>query len=347
MLTRCFKTVIFLMAVSPLLPLSLNSQDKPDRPDKPPAPIRVNVELVSMNVVISDSSGRYIAGLTKNNFRVVEDNVEQQISNFSPVDQPFNVVLTLDTSGSMKEKLWRIQEESIRFVDLLHPDDEVAVVSFDDEVRQESDFSMDRKRVMRGIKSTRTGESTQVYEAVYLSLDQVLGARQGRKAMVLFSDGVDTASRDTSQKETLKLAEESDAIIYPIKFNTRYDLMRGGFGRRRPGVTVGPGLTIPMPGTIGTGGGMPGPDVDREYQMAGAYLAKLAEVSGGRVVDADTIEDLGPAFAQGADDLRHQYSLGYVSTNPKHDGKFRKVKITVDKPGAVLRARRGYYSPKS
>jgi Ca-activated chloride channel family protein len=342
MLPRCCKMAVVLMAI---LPFSLTSQVKQERQDKPAAPIRVNVELVSMNVVVSDPSGRYISGLTKDNFKVLEDNIEQQITHFSPIDQPFNVVLTLDTSGSMKERLWKIQEESIRFTELLHPDDEVAVVSFDDEVRLESDFSMDRKRIMRGIKSTRTGESTQVYEGVYLSLDQVLGPRQGRKAMVLFTDGVDTSSRDTSQKETLKLAEESEAIIYPIKFNTRYDMMRGGQGRRQPGL-LGGGIGLPRIG-VGTGGGMPGPDADREYMIAGAYLAKLAEVSGGRVVDADTIDDLGAAFEQVADDLRHQYSIGYMSTNPKHDGKFRKVKITVDKPGTVIRSRRGYYSPKS
>ena len=346
MWSRCFKTIVLWMAI---LPLSLASQDKPVLPDKPPAPIRVDVELVSMNIVVSDSSGRYLSGLTKDNFRVTEDGIKQEITNFSPIDRPFDVVLALDTSGSMKERLGRIQEESIRFVDLLHPDDEVAVISFDDEVRMENDFSMDRRRILRGIKSTRTGESTQVYEAVYIALDQLLRPRQGRKAMVLFSDGVDTASRDTSQKDTTRLAEESDTIIYPINFNTRYDMVRsGGFGGRRPGVTVAPGVTIPMPGpTMSGGGGLPGSNVDTEYRAARAYLEKLADVSGGRVVDADTIEDLGPAFAQVADDLRHQYSLGYVSSNPKRDGKFRKVKITLDKPGAVIRARKGYYAPKS
>lgn len=313
------------------------------------APIKVKVELVSLNVIVSDPSGRYLSGLQKENFRVLEDNVRQQITHFAPIDQPFNVALVLDTSNSMREKLWRIQEESIRFVRLLHPDDEVAVVSFDDEVRLESDFAMDRNRVIRGIKSTRSGQSTQVYEAVYLALDQVLKPRQGRKTMVLFTDGVDTSSRDTSQKETLKLSEESDALIYPIKFNTRNDVL---YRQRRPGVTVGPGgLQVPLPVPIqtGTGRGMGSreDEIDREYMVAAEYLKELAEKSGGRVVDADTIDDLGKAFEQVAEDLRHQYSVGYVSSNPKHDGKLRKIKIAVDKPGAVVRSRKGYYAPKS
>jgi VWFA-related protein len=312
-------------------------------------PIKVKVELVSVNVIVGDSAGRFIPGLTKDNFRVFEDNIQQQITHFAPIDQPFNVALALDTSGSMRERLWRIQEESISFVRMLHPDDEVAIVSFDDEVHLESRFSMDRDRIIRGIKSTRTGESTQVYEAVYLTLDQVLRPQQGRKAMVIFTDGVDTASRDTSQKETLRLAEESDGIIYPIKFNTRNDVL---YGQRRPGVTVGPGgVQVPVPfpvprSTRGIYGGGSG-DIDRDYMVAAQYLKDLAERTGGRVVDADTIDDLGNAFAQVADDLRHQYSLAYTSNNAKHDGKLRKIKITVDQPGATVRARRGYYAPKS
>ena len=223
--------------------------------------LSVDVDLVNVNVVATDANGRYLTYLTKENFRIYEDRVEQQITHFSPVDAPFAVGLLLDTSNSTINKLAQIQDEAIRFIDQIHVDDEVLVISFDDEVHLDSDFTRSKRATERAIKRTRTGGSTQLYEAVYLALQQKLRPKPERRAMVLFTDGVDTASPTSTQSETIELAKEADTLIYPIFFDTRYDT---GPMSRNPRPPVGrSGGTVGIPtggGTVGlpTGGGTVG-----------------------------------------------------------------------------------------
>lgn len=223
--------------------------------------LSVDVDLVDVNVVVTDANGRYLTYLTKENFRIYEDRVEQQITHFSPVDAPFAVGLLLDTSNSTINKLAQIQDEAILFIDQIHADDEVLVISFDDEVHLDSDFTHSKRATEQAIRRTRSGGSTQLYEAVYLALQQKLRPRPERKAMVLFTDGVDTASPTSTRSETIELAKEADTLIYPIFFDTRYD--RGPMSRnRRPPLRRGGG-TIGIPtsgGQVGlpTGGGSVG-----------------------------------------------------------------------------------------
>ena len=223
--------------------------------------LSVDVDLVNVNVVVTDANGRYLTYLTKENFRIYEDRVEQQITHFSPVDTPFAVGLLLDTSNSTINRLAQIQDEAVRFIDQIHVDDDVLVISFDDEVHLDSDFTRSKRATERAIRRTRTGGSTQLYEAVYLALQQKLRPRPERKAMVLFTDGVDTASPTSTQSETIELAKEADTLIYPIFFDTRYD--RGPMSRNpRPPVRRGGGTTgIPAGGGqvgLPTGGGQVG-----------------------------------------------------------------------------------------
>lgn len=226
-----------------------------------PYTLSVDVGLVNVNVVVTDANGRYLTYLTKENFRIYEDRVEQKITHFSPVDAPFAVGLLLDTSYSTVNKLEQIQNEAVRFIDQIHVDDQVLVISFDDEVHLDSEFTRSKRATERAIKRTRTGGSTQLYEAVYLALQQKLRHRRERKAMVLFTDGVDTASPTSTANETIELAKEADTLIYPIFFDTRYDT---GPMSRNPRPPLGRrGGTIGIPtggGTVGlpTGGGRVG-----------------------------------------------------------------------------------------
>ena len=309
--------------------------------------IRVAVEMVSLPVVVTTRDGQRITDLKKEDFQVFEDGVQQDISGFASTDEPISVVLALDTSGSTEQKLARIQDESIHFVNLLHPDDSVAIMSFAQDVNLLEDFSIDRDRNAYGIKETRPGGWTVLYEAVWLALEEVLKPVQERKALVLFTDGVDTASRKASQKETLELAKETRATIYTVYFNTERDLYS-----RQPGhPTIG---GMPMPGgppIIRSGPPIYGPggpgSSTIEYMAGREYLKKLAEYSGGAVFDALQMEDLGPTFEQIAKELASQYSVGYYSTNTKRDGKFRKVEVkVVTRPGMVARTKKGYYAPK-
>ncbi len=311
--------------------------------------IRVNVEMVSLPVVVSTREGKRIVDLKKEDFQVFEDGVQQTIAGFAATDEPVSVALMLDTSGSTEMELARIQNAAIDFVNQLHPDDEVAILSFSEDVRLQQDFSIDRDKNEYGIKKTRSGGCTVEYEAVWLALDEVLKPIQARKALVLFTDGVDTCSRKASMNETLELAKETNATIYVVYYNTESDVyQRSGAGPTVGGYPIPGGGVPPIIGTrprvYGPGGiGLPG-STGSDYATGHSYLVKLADSSGGLVFDG--MKDLSVAFGEVAKELASQYSIGYYSTNNKHDGKFRKIDVKVDKAGLVARTKKGYFAKK-
>jgi Ca-activated chloride channel homolog len=348
---KALVTPVCLNAILGFLSIGLTEQKEKTRPQEPEAPytLEVDVNLVNINVVVTNASGNYMLDLKKDNFQIYEDKVEQKITHFSPVDAPFSVGLLLDTSFSAMDKLARIQDEAIQFINLIHPDDDVMVISFDDEVHLETDFTRNKHAVERAIKMTRTGQSTQLYEAVYLGLQEKLRKRRDRKAMVLFTDGVDTSSPTSSAKETIEVAKEADVVIYPIYFDTRYDVERQSrfpfpSGRR------GTGPQIPLPGRVPIDPRGPRQreedeqQLNMEYERGRSYLHNLADVTGGTVYVADRLENLGNAFSRIAAELRSQYSLGYISTNQKKDGKYRKITVKVDLPGCIVKSKKGYYN---
>ena len=293
--------------------------------------------MVSLPVVVTDREGRRITDLGKDDFHVFENGVLQEIAGFSATDEPVDVALLLDTSGSTERKLASIQNAAIDFVNQLHPDDEVAVVSFAQDVRLQYDFTIDRDKNEYGIKKTRPGGSTAVYEAVWLGLEEVLKPIKERKAMVLFTDGVDTCSRKAGRKETIELAKETRATIYSVYYDTERDLFSN---RRRTSITGFPPITIdpfpPAAGPVGTN--------SLDYAAGRDYLEKLSEYSGGLVFDGR--KDLRETFALVAKELASQYSIGYYSSDLKRDGKFRQVEVKVNKPGLIARTKKGYYAGK-
>ncbi len=269
--------------------------------------IRVDVEMVSLPVVVTTREGRRITDLGRNNFQVFENSIPQAISGFSATDEPVKIVLLLDTSDSTQSKLTQIQNAAIEFVNQLHTDDEVAVLSFAQKAQIQEDFSRDRARNEIGIKKTRPGGWTAVYEAIWLSLDVMLKPVKQRKALVLFTDGMDTYSSKGSKEETLNLAKETRATIYSVYYNTENN-----------------------------------PQNKSKRKGGRDYLDKLSEYSGGLVFDGN--KDLRTAFAEVAKELSSQYSIGYYSTNNRHDGRFRKVEVKTNKPGFVARTKKGYYA---
>ena len=315
--------------------------------------IRAEVEAVLVNVLVTDRNGRPITGLKRENFRIFEDKVEQQIGTFFPVDAPFSVVLLLDTSYSTYGKLGPIQDSAIEFVEQIHPQDEVMVISFDDEVYLETDFTSNKDAAARAIKRTRTGQSTKLLDAVFLGMEQVR-PRTYRKVMVVFSDGIDTTSSDSSQGETIQVAKEAETTIYSIQFDTRNQMMRPQQGPiATPGTIPGRnpnplGIPTPFPGPIPTGGRGPSrSQVEAEYGRGRSYLKQLASVTGGDLYQASQdLLNLGSIFAQIAEEMRSLYSISYVSSNSQQDGKFRKIAVKVDVSDARTRTRKGYRAPK-
>jgi VWFA-related protein len=297
-----------------------------------------------------DRDGRYIPNLRKEDFRLWEDGVEQNVAFFSSVDKPFSVVLMIDTSGSTRFRLDDIQDAAITFVNQLRRDDRVMVVSFDDQVRVLSELTSDRSRLRDAIRRTEPGDGTKLYDAVDLVMNQRLNNETGRKAIVLFTDGIDTTSRHASYESNVRDAEELDALIYPVQYDTSVDQGGNGGGGRWPN-SNGDLLGQILGGVFGKGGGRGrsgggggggGGSSRREYETATRYLHDLAERTGARNYEADSTQNLSAAFANIADELRRQYTLGYYPKSPAQAGQRRQVRVRVNQPNLAVRTRDSY-----
>ncbi|MBN2242725.1 MAG: VWA domain-containing protein [Acidobacteria bacterium] len=284
-------------------------------------PIRIRVGMVSLPVVVTNERGEYVTDLQKEDFSVVDNGRTQEIAGFAAVEEPISVALTLDGSDSMKAYLNTIQNEAIRFVGFLKKEDGLAILSFADEVVLWEPFSLYGKKNPMAIRRIEAGGMSAVYEAVWLALEQVLKHEFGRKALVLFSDGIDNRSRTVTEQETLDLAGRTEATIYCIYFNSE----KKRFGR------------FPFPGDGG--------EKKAEYAAGREYLAKLSESSGGVLVDAGEIGDLGAAFRKIARELSSQYSIGYYPSNLLRNGEFHNVEVRLRTPGLTARTKKGYYGP--
>jgi VWFA-related protein len=309
--------------------------------------LRVNTTLVTVPVSVMDSSGRYVPNLSREDFRIFDQGVEQRLAYFATVDQPFTVALVIDTSNSTNFRLDQIQDAAIAFVEQLKAEDRVLVISFDDEIKVLAKPTNDRDELTRAIRRTRTGGGTRLYDAVDVVIKQHLKNISGRKAMVLFTDGVDTTSHRATYDSTLREAEAQDALIYPVAYDTGGRLGRGGQGPQGPlpggrGPVIF-GIPFPqLPGPGGGGGGGGRGTSRGDYARAGAYLHDLAQRTGGRFYNGNTLMGISQAFAQVAEELRRQYSLGYYPKPAGQAGQRRQIKVRVNTPNLVVVARDSY-----
>ena len=205
-----------------------------------------------MPVSVLDRDGRFISGLQQKDFKIFENGVEQQVDYFQSVEQPFTVVLLIDVSPSTRYRIEEIHQSAISFVEQLRPNDRVMVISFDEEVHVLSPPTNDRNQLRRAIQTSAFGDGTSLYEAVDQALNREMKRIQGRKAIVLFTDGVDTTSRNASMESTLRDVEETDVLIYPIRYNTERDGWGGGgwgggtYPNPNPRRGVGGGVLAPV-----------------------------------------------------------------------------------------------------
>jgi VWFA-related protein len=315
--------------------------------------IKVTTQLVSVPVRVMDKKGRFIGGLTKENFKVTEDGKDQEIGLFSNEHEPFTVALVLDMSYSTTFKISEIQNAAIAFIDQLRPNDKVMVISFDEEVHVLCDATNDRQTIYRAIKSTKIATGTSLYEAVSLAMNKKLRNIQGRKAIILFSDGVDTTSRQSTYNDNVSDSMELDALIYVVRYDTFADVqkMKNGSIIKKPPPMQIPGqdnggilATIMQSGGVGTPGSA-GTSVE-EYEKAKEYLDQLAFRTGGRLYEATTLTNLADAYSKIASELREFYSLGYYPKEDRTAGKKTSIKVKVDREGVVVRTRDGYIVPK-
>jgi len=306
--------------------------------------IRFDTALVMVPATVLDRNGRYVPLLRKEQFRLSENGVDQKIAYFATTDSPFSVVLLIDTSGSTQWRLEDIQDAAIKFVDKLKPTDSVMVMSFDDRIQVQCKATTDRDVIEKAIRRTRTGGGTRLYDAVDDILRKQLQTITGRKAVVLFTDGVDTTSHRASYDSTIRLAEESDAPIYSVDYDTSG--MGGGvMGRGTGGRGTIFGIPFPTPGIPGST--MPGSSPG-DYRRAVQYLHALSNSTGGRFYSGDSMFGIAQAFTWIAEELGRQYSLGYYPSTPGKEGERRQIKVRVTESDLVVKARDSYiYSDKS
>ncbi len=298
--------------------------------------IKVETNLVTIPVSVSDRDGSYVPSLGEQNFKIFEDGVEQKIEYFGTSDKPFTVVLLIDVSPSTSYKIEEIQAAAAAFVEQLLPHDKVMVIEFDSSVHVLTEPTGDREQIHKAIRKTGFGNGTALYEAVEYSIRKRLGKIEGRKAVVLFTDGVDTTSSGASYMSTLQDAEESDAVIYPIYYNTFLQNM--GIGGGNGPMTTSP--TLGIPGQIGIGQTR---RISEAYANGRTYLTQLAQLTGGRVFRAEsTTRGLSAAFESIAEELRRQYVLGYYPQNVGSPGDRKGIRVRVNRPKLVIRSRDSY-----
>ena len=302
-------------------------------------PIRVDSSLVRMNVGVVDQKGRPITSLGKANFEVFEDGVKQEISRLEPSSAPFSVVIMLDMSGSTLGFRQVIKQSAFRFIDALSPEDRVAVIEFYDKVNVRNDFTTDRNTIANSINVANGRGKTQLYKALDIALDKLAKEKSRRKAIIVLTDGVDTAVRDQDRSILEPLADSQISTF--IKPEANEILSRILNRSDAQGVTIYP-LALPTgdPAKLAD----PTPRQVAMFKAARSRLQIVADRTGGTLNSINRLEEMGRLYAQVAADLRTLYTIEYQSTNDKRDGKWRSIRIDVKDPELISRTRQGYFA---
>ena len=285
--------------------------------------LRVNTTLVTSPALIIGRDRRFVPNLRREDFHIFEDGVEQKLAYFAPVDKPFTVALVIDTSKSMLFDLQDLQNAATAFVDKMRPGDRALIVSFDNQIRVLAEPTSDREALRTAIGNLRQGGATRLYDAIDFVLNQRMDRIADRKAVILFSDGVDNASKTATPESNLGDVLRSDVLIYPIAFST-YAQIKGKPERKRRTPLAGSGFNL------------------TDYLRADAYLHQLAEETGVALFPAAAISDLDSAVASIVEELHNEYSLGYYPTTSGQPGEVRRLEVRVSQPQLQVRARTSY-----
>jgi Ca-activated chloride channel homolog len=283
-------------------------------PINPGQGVHMNVELALINVTVTDPYNRLVAGLDPENFRVFEDNVEQELVTFSSEDVPISIGVIFDCSGSMSNKIGKAREAALEFLKTANPDDEFFLVSFNERAELTSAFTNSIEDLEGRMMLTAPKGRTALLDAIYLGLTQMRGAHSGKRALLILSDGGDNHSR-YSEADIRRVVKEADTQLYAI------------------------GIFDPIAFRSRT----------REELYGPSLLTELAELTGGRVFSVENINDLPDVAAKIGFELRNQYVLGYRPSNNAHNARWRKIKIKLRVPKGLpplsVYAKAGYYAP--
>ena len=294
--------------------------------------IRVNTDLVTVPVRISEKSGRPVPDVQRSEFRIIENGIEQPIDYFQNEEQPFTVALMLDMSYSDIFKLHDIQAAADLFVGQLRDQDKVMVMSFDEKARVLCKPTSDRRILRMAIEGTEIGSGTSIYTAFDSVLKDQFAKIEGRKAIVVLSDGVDTSSKIASARSVVRQLTESDILIYPIQYNTYDDVRKN---RRKDARIEYDDNDRPYAVQSAPGRG----ERAEDYREANEFFADIADRTGGRVYKVSSNTNLKDAFAAIADELRKTYTLGYYPSAGRLPGELYSIKVRVYRPNLSIRAK--------
>ena len=276
--------------------------------------LRVDVELALVNVVVTDPFNRLVTGLDTDNFRVFEDNVEQEIITFSSEDVPISIGVIFDCSGSMSNKLGKAREAALEFFKTANPEDEFFLVSFNERAELTSSFTSSVEDLQSRLMLTSSKGRTALLDAIYLGLSQMRGAHNAKRALLILSDGGDNHSR-YQESDIKRLVKEADTQLYAI------------------------GIFDPLEYRGRTFEELNGPSL----------LSEITEMTGGRIFAASNLNELPDIATKIGLELRNQYILGYRPSNKTRDGRWRKIKIKLRAPRGLpplsVYSKTGYYAP--
>jgi Ca-activated chloride channel family protein len=277
-------------------------------------PLQVDVNMVLVNVTVTDPFDRIVTGLDQENFQVYDEKVEQKIEAFSTEDAPISVGLIFDCSGSMGDKIQKSKEAALQFFKTSNPEDEFMLISFADRPDMISGFTAKYENLQDRLITVRSGGRTALLDAIYLGVSEMKKATTNRRALLVISDGGDNHSRYT-ESDIKRAVKESDVQIYAV------------------------GIFEPVASRARTSEEAGGPSL----------LAELAEVSGGRLFSVENTNELPDIAEKISIELRNQYVLGYKPSNLIRDGRWRRVRVKLNPPKGLpplqVYARTGYYAP--
>ncbi len=356
-------TLLVIAAMATLFwPVAAQEKQDKEKQDKKDeiGTIRIDTDLVSVDVIVTDSKGnRSSAGLKASDFAVFEDGVRQKIDKLLATETPFNLVLLLDTSGSARAEIELMRRAARRFLDELRPQDRLALIQFSGEVELLADLTSDRAKIERALQSLKPGSGTSFYDSLKLTIDEVFKQVDGRKAIVALTDGVDSFGYTTFD-QTLPSLESSNILAYFLELDTE-EFTLAGMTRdcfddahfkfspkqlRKYAAEYGDKVVEIDNRSHCLLSRLERTEINRRlYESSRRELREMANQTGGRVYPVNSLQQLEPAYSQIAAELRTQYTIAYYPVNEKHNGKWRTLRVKVNQPGFVAKTRPGYRAP--
>jgi Ca-activated chloride channel family protein len=319
---------VVFVALRPLWSQAQSTQNPPptqqQQQEQKPFQIKAEVNLVTVPVTVRKPAGGFIKALPKSAFHITEDGDEQDVLIFEQEGLPTRIAIVLDVSGSVRSEWGTIKYATTKFIENLKGEDQFSLVAFNTQTLLKMDWGKNTDRLDEVLTSIYCKDNTNLWDTIYVVSNDVFKGIQEKKAAIIMTDGLDNNS-SMSYKEALEAAVRCEAAVYVV---SKTQAVRQAY----IAMQQGQGIYYGIP--------------EQEFVQADMALRKLSYETGGRVLYPNTFGQLGNIYAEVDEELRNQYTLGYISTNTAKDGSYRRIEVKVESADGVVSARPGYYAPK-